>query len=63
MSRGRMIAVASVLIALAGLLLWQSYRERRVAGCVALGGTWHGPTSVCEPSRGPILQREDLKRS
>lgn len=60
MSRKRIaVAVAAVLV-LGGIAVWQFARERRVAACVAQGGTWDG--TICRGARPIILEREELKR-
>ena len=59
----RWLIAAGVGLTLAGLVVWQQYRLRLVAACVAADGIWIGAASRCLPAPGsPILQR-DLRRS
>lgn len=60
MNRG--VIVVAILLALAGLLLWQHLRERQMAQCADAGGIWNGRKSECVPRPGMILHR-DLQRS
>lgn len=63
MSRARWIVAATLLLALAALLVWQHQRERLVAGCVAQGGAWNGARNLCEPRLPSPILRRDLERS
>jgi hypothetical protein len=64
MSHTRIAIAALICCIVAGLMVWQIQRERRVAACIAAGKVWNGPTSTCDPIRlAPILQRDNLKRT
>jgi hypothetical protein len=55
--------MAAVLVLLVAVLLaWQSYRERLLGDCNAAGGIWDGARSRCIPAPPIIIQR-DLQRS
>jgi hypothetical protein len=62
MSRWRLVAVGLTAAVLAGLLGWQAHREGLVKTCLADGGVWDGPRSLCREPVRPILQR-DYQRS
>ncbi len=63
MSRVRWLTLGVMLVALAGLLVWQQHRERLVAACQTSGGIWDGRHGLCAPALpSPILKR-DIERS
>jgi hypothetical protein len=57
--RRKLVAVAAI-IALTGLIVWQQRRLAEQRACLANGGQWTG--TMCAPGRGPILEREGLRR-
>ena len=61
MSRSRWMAALAVAAVLAGLLLWQQLRERRVVACLDAGGHWNG--SRCEPGPRRTILRRGIDRS
>jgi hypothetical protein len=50
-------------LAATGLWLWQWERTARLEACAARGGLWNGPRATCIPGRGPILERDGLRRT
>jgi hypothetical protein len=57
----RWIAVASLIVVVAALILWQQARERSVSACLSSGGSWNG--SNCAPGAGRTILQRDLHRS
>jgi hypothetical protein len=62
-SRARIAIAGLTLVALAGLWLWQRERTGQIEACLAQGGVWDGARHGCRPVRGPILERDGLKRT
>jgi hypothetical protein len=58
MNRTRLAIAGLTAAMLAGLLVWQLDRERRVRGCLDAGGLWDGQSSLCRDPLRPILQRD-----
>jgi hypothetical protein len=57
----RWIAVASVAVIVAALILWQQSRERSISACLSSGGSWDG--SSCAPGTGRTILQRDLHRT
>jgi hypothetical protein len=61
MRGGRKLIAVGVISALSLLILWQQSRLSQRNACLRDGGTWTG--TACAPGRGPILERDGLKRA
>jgi len=61
-TRFRIILAITMVIVLAGLLMWQWSRDRLINECLASGGHWDGTSSVCRPLPKIYLER-GLKRT
>jgi hypothetical protein len=57
----RWIAVASLAVIAAALILWQQSRERSISACLSTGGSWNG--SSCAPGTDRTILRRDLHRT
>ena len=57
----RWIAVGSLAVIVAALILWQQSRERSISACLSTGGSWTG--STCAPGTGRTILQRDLHRS
>jgi hypothetical protein len=57
----RWIAVASLAVIVAALILWQQSRERSISACLSTGGSWN--VSSCAPGTDRTILQRDLHRT